>query len=253
MESPAVSAPVVLESEGGVAQILPRGGLMSPIRLVHITKFRSTRPVWLYHELKEIYGQSALPPLEVASFADIPGFRKNKPQWLLEMNPNGKVPCMAHNDIVMFEGGAICSYFLELFDVNRILLPRDPKAVSLYYQLVSWCASTLDNLVATSSPINIILDPDRPSRPMDDIVTNKKYFDEIEAPYLTKILRSAKGPYMCGANFTAADVIIGFHLIVGARDKMQPTWITREVYPEIFDYVECLRSRSAFILATSPV
>ena len=224
---------------------------MSSIRIVHIPKFRSTRPVWLYYELLEIYGDAALPQLELSSFDDVSDFRKNKPEWLLEMNPNGKVPSMAHDKVVMFEGGAICSYLLELFDVDRQLLPRDPEAMSLYYQLVSWCASTLDNLVATSSPINIILDKENPSRPMDDIATNIKYFDEIEAPYFTKVLRSTGGPYMCGERFTAADVIIGYHLLLGARDKMQPSWILRESHPELYDYVERLRNRPALQKAMS--
>jgi hypothetical protein len=94
------------------------------IRIVHIPRFRSTRPVWMYHELKQLYKQdSALPAMEVTTFRDIPSFRINKPQWLLDMNPNGKVPTMADDSVVMFEGGAICSYLLDRFDTGRKLLP----------------------------------------------------------------------------------------------------------------------------------
>lgn len=221
-----------------------------PIRLVHIPRFRSTRPVWMYHELKQIYGDS-LPPLDIATFTDIPSFRACKPQWLLDMNPNGKVPTMTHGPIVMFEGGAICSYFLDQFDQERKLLPKNPAATSLYYQMVSWCASTLDNLVATTSPINVVLDPKTAARPMDDVEVNQKYFDEVFAPYFTKQLAASGGPYLCGSEFSAADVIIGFFLVV-AKEKMQPAWVDAVRYPAIDSYVALLRHRPALEIAMTP-
>ena len=225
--------------------------LLEPIRLVHIPRFRSTRPVWMYHELKRVYGDR-MPALDLTTFTDIPAFRSNKPKWLLEMNPNGKVPTMAHGDIVMFEGGAICSYLLDMYDTDRILLPRDPESVSLYYLLVSWCASTLDNLTATSSPINIVLDKTTPNakRPMDDVEVNQKYFNEIAAPYLTKQLNKSGGPYICGTQFTAADVILGYNLMI-AKEKMQPTWLEETVYPELCAYVTLLRARPEMELAVT--
>ena len=217
------------------------------IKIVHIPRFRSTRPVWMYYELKELYG-SKLPDLEITTFTDIPSFRLNKPQWLLDMNPNGKVPTMAHGDIVLFEGGAICSYLLDLYDQDRILLSKDPKIMSMYYLIVSWCASTLDNLIATSSPINIILDPTvaATTRPMDNVIINQTYFNTIFIPYFLKEYKKNGGPYLCGREFTAVDVIIGYFLLL-AKEKMNPTWIeeTDEVYSEIVAYIELLKTRPA--------
>jgi glutathione S-transferase len=230
------------------------GVLSSTIRMVHIPKFRSTRSVWMYHELKTIYG-TKMPEMEITTFTDIPSFRNNKPQWLLDMNPNGKVPTMAHGPICMFEGGAICSYLLDLYDTDRKLLPKDPQAVSTYYLLVSWCASTLDNLIATSSPISIALDSTAKAiRPMDDVGPNRKYFDEIFVPYLMKQLTvtAEGGGFLCGDSFSAADVIIGFFLLM-AKEKMNPTWLEEERYPEIVAYLERLKSRPSFQKATSPV
>ena len=217
---------------------------MIPLKIVHIPRFRSTRAVWMYFELKEIYGDK-LPPLEITTFTDIAAFRSSKPQWLLDLNPNGKVPTMSHGSIVMFEGGAICSYLLDQFDINRLLLPRDPLAVSLYYMFVSWCASTIDNLTATSSPINIVLTPQQQQqRPMDDVDTNLKYFEEIVAPYLNKQLHQSGGPYLCGERFTAVDVIVGY-CVMQAAEKMQPAWIVEDKHPELFHYLKTLQLRPA--------
>ena len=223
---------------------------MLPIRLVHIPRFRSTRPVWMYHELIQLYGNS-LPNLELSTFTDIPAFRASKPQWLLDMNPNGKVPTMAHGSLVMFEGGAICSYLLDKYDGDRQLLPKKDESMALYYQMVSWCASTLDNLIATSSPINVVLGKDAP-RPMDDLITNKKYFDEIFVPFFNKQLATSGGPYLCGIQFTAADVILGF-FVMQSRDKMVPTWIEKETNPAMHAYVDLLLSRPALQKAISPL
>ena len=225
---------------------------MNSVRMVHIPRFRSTRAVWMFQELKALYGGS-MPDLEITSFSDIPSFRANKPQWLLDMNPNGTVPSMSYGDIVMFEGGAICSFFLHCFDKENKILPKDPAGVALYYQMVSWSASTVDNLTATSSALNIVLDKSLPRpRPMDDVATNQKYFDEIYTPFLLKVLTKSKGEYLYGESFSAADVIVGYTLITAA-EKMVPAWISPDVHPEIYRYYQVLRARSGFQFAISPV
>jgi glutathione S-transferase len=228
---------------------------MNPIRLVHIPRFRSTRAVWMFQELKAIYG-TAMPPLEISTFTDIASFRTSKPQWLLDINPNGKVPSMQHGEVSMFEGGAIASYLLHQYDHRKILLPPDPAIVAMYYLFVSWTASTLDTLTATSGPLNIVLDKSDPTkpipRPMDDVETNQKYFDEVFAPHLEKILYKSGGPYLCGATFTAADVIIGYN-ILNFREKMEPAWIGPELHPVIFDYYNALCARQGLQFAIGEV
>ena len=225
--------------------------MSAAIRVVHIPKFRSSRVVWMYHELQELYG-SNVPNLELTTFKDISSFRLNKPQWLLDINPNGKVPTMVHGPVVMFEGGAICSYLIDLFDTDRKLLPRDAEAMSIYYMMVSWCASTLDNLMATSSPIAIVLDRATAPKPMDDVDTNHKYFVEILVPYFSKQINKSGGPYLCGAQFTAADVILGYFLL-RATDKFVPAWVSPTENPDMYVYVQLLLQRPALQKAICPV
>ena len=94
----------------------------------------------MFQELKTIYGPT-MPPLEISTFKDITSFRQSKPKWLLDINPNGKVPSMQHGDISMFEGGAISSFLLHMYDHRKILLPPDPATIAMYYLFVSWTAS----------------------------------------------------------------------------------------------------------------
>lgn len=225
------------------------------IKLIHIPRFRSTRALWLYYELQLLYQQSEIPKIDLVTFHDINSFRINKPKWLLDINPNGKVPTMVHNSIVMFESGAICSYLLDQFDVERLLLPRNAQYVSSFYLYISWCASTIDNLTATSSPLSIIQSGkcnDNNLRPMDNITENLKYFNEIVAPYISKELTNNGGPYLCGINFTAADIILGYNIIM-MIEKMQPSWIACDHHPEIHKYYLLIRNRPALLQALSPV
>eukprot|EP00808_Paulinella_micropora_P004353 g61060.t1 len=87
--------------------------------------------------------------------------------------------------------------------------------------------------------------------------TDRKYWDEIAAPFISKELRQSGGPFLCGKQFTAADCIVGFMMLVGLKDKMKSQqgegWISPEHTPGLDAYVECLRSRPAFQLAVAPI
>ena len=156
---------------------------------------------------------------------------------------------MVHGDISMFEGGAMCSYFIDQFDVERKLLPRDPDAVAKYYLFNAWCASTLDNLIAMTSPLQIAL-PLGTAPPAGSEELHRKYFLEQAAPYVTKELRRSGGDFICGQCFTAADIVLGFLLIFAKR---RFGWISSEATPELDAYVEILAARPAFQRATAPI
>ncbi len=67
---------------------------MRSLVLYHIPTFRSSRALWMYLELMGCYDepQRVLPRLVLNEFRDVERFRNEKPAWLLEMNPNGKIP-----------------------------------------------------------------------------------------------------------------------------------------------------------------
>lgn len=50
---------------------------------------------------------------------------KNKPSWLFEKNPLGKVPILEQNGKLMFESLAVCDYLDEMYP-NPPLHPSDP-------------------------------------------------------------------------------------------------------------------------------
>lgn len=50
---------------------------------------------------------------------------KNKPSWLFEKNPIGKVPILELNGKLMFESLPVCDYLDEVYP-NPPLYPSDP-------------------------------------------------------------------------------------------------------------------------------
>jgi glutathione S-transferase len=203
----------------------------------------------MYHELKSMY-QDSMPDLELTTFDNLDEFRSSKPPWLLAMNPNGKVPALCHGSICMFESTAICSYFLDRFDLSRRLLPTDDRAVSLYYLYAAWTASALDNLTATSSPIQRVLESGS-SKFDEDSETSKRSLYEVAAPQLEAHLKESCGPFLVGREFTAVDVVVGFWLR-GPIVKVSPPWLTPDTHPEICSYFHNVTSRPGYSAAVAP-
>ena len=80
--------------------------------------------------------------------------RTDKPKELLAANPNGKVPTFIDGNATMFEGCAILHYILDHYDFDSALGDKRDKVFSAaLYKLSFYAAGTVDNLFATSSPI----------------------------------------------------------------------------------------------------
>ena len=130
---------------------------MKPIKIFHIPGFRSTRAVWMFYELKQIYG-SKMPELEIR-LLDPETIRTDKPADLLEANPNGKIPAMIDQDIVMWDGTAICYYLLEKYDTEGILAPKnDFEFRAKLHQFSFYASGTVDQLSARSSTVEMVLE-----------------------------------------------------------------------------------------------
>ena len=84
-----------------------------PLTLYHVPMFRSSRALFMLHELKTIYGDE-MPDFNVVEY-DPNLFRSKKPETFLSLNPNGKVPVLVDGDVVMSDSCAICLYLLDRF------------------------------------------------------------------------------------------------------------------------------------------
>jgi len=193
------------------------------LHLYHIPGFRSTRALWLFLELEQALRKSPgsfnLPKLYVHEFKDVAAFRQSKPEWYLEYNPNGKVPTLIDEakDVVVWESCAVCSYLLDEYDIDGILLAKDSSTKAMYNQLAFYASGTLDNLTSTSSPVQRAVNEITQGKPnMNPVIKpeNKHAWKEYCAPYFEELLRKRDGPYILGQKFSAIDVILGLDMFV---------------------------------------
>ena len=205
--------------------------MVDKLVLYHVPLFRSSRALWMFYELKELYG-SRIPDIDVHEL-DPDTFRTSKPAELLQHNPNGKVPTLIHNDIVMWDSCAICLYFLDMFDLDDILAPKDPMFRAKLYKLMFYISGTVDNLTATSSPVQMVLENKKPGEDEAVIAANKKAYQILVGPILADEL--GEGPWLFGQQFTALDVVFGYN--------MQSIFDKRGWYADELDSLKKYRKR----------
>jgi glutathione S-transferase len=181
--------------------------------LWHVSKFRSARALFMWRELELLY-PGELPPLTVISM-DEATLRENKPEDLLKVNRQGKVPTFLSDDgLVLFESAAICNYFCRRFDKEeKLLKSSDANFMARHDMIAHYVCGTADNILATSSPIQRVLDNPKPGNTAEMLAVNEKAWHTLVAPTLQDFVQSRSKE----SDFTASDVILGFNLAACAR------------------------------------
>jgi glutathione S-transferase len=131
----------------------------------------------------------------------------------LAINPMGKVPAIRHGETVVTEAAAICAYLADAFpDTGMAPPPGNPRR-GPYYRWMFFAAGPLEAVV-TAKTLGLLAPADKSA-----MAGYGTYEDTIAA------LETAvgKGPYICGDQFTAADVYvgaqIGWGMMFGTIDK----------------------------------
>jgi glutathione S-transferase len=131
----------------------------------------------------------------------------------LAINPMGKVPAIRHGETVVTEGAAICAYLADAFpDAGLAPPPGNPKR-GPYYRWLFFAAGPVEAAV-TAKSLGLLAPPDKAM--MAGYGTFEAVIDTLESAI-------AGGPYICGDQFTAADVYvgsqIGWGMMFGSIDK----------------------------------
>lgn len=177
---------------------------------------------WLLEELNIAYEVKVLqygPEMKSAEF--------------LALNPMGKVPVITHGDVVVTEAAAICAYLADQFADKQLAPAPDSPERATYYRWLFFAAGPLE-MATTAKAYNWRLDADNAAAAGCGL-----YQDTLNA------LETAltKGPYICGEQFTAADVYVGSHIEWGMM------FDTLEKRPVFTEYVQRLQAREAAIRA----
>ena len=131
----------------------------------------------------------------------------------LAVNPMGKVPALQHKGTVVTEAAAICAYLADCFPDKQLIPPAGDARSASYYRWLFFAAGPLE-MAATAKALGWQVAEDKSA-----MIGFGTYGDTLNA--LETAL--APGPYICGDQFTAADVYLGSSLgwgmMFGTIDK----------------------------------
>jgi glutathione S-transferase len=151
----------------------------------------------------------------------------------LAINPMGKVPAITHGDAVVTEGAAICAYLADAFpEAGLAPTPTSPLRAP-YYRWLFFAAGPVEAAV-TGKSLGLLAPADK------KMTAGYGSFEEtIDALQLAV----SGSPYICGDQFTAADVYvgaqIGWGMMFGSIDKR----------PVFTDYYARISARPAAVRA----
>lgn len=134
------------------------------------------------------------------------GASMKAPEYLA-INPMGKVPALTHGATVVTENAAICAYLADAFPQAGLAPPPGDPARGPYYRWLFFAAGPLE-AAATNKALKFEVPKDR--EPMMGYGTYGAALDALEGAV-------AKGPYLAGDRFSAADLYVASHLAFGMQ------------------------------------
>ena len=150
------------------------------------------------------------------------GYRESmKGPDFLAINPMGKVPTIKHGDTVVTESAAICAYLADAFPDAGLAPPAGSRLRGTYYRWLFFAAGPVEAAV-TNKALKVEVSDEQQA--FVGYGTFETAIDNLENAL-------KPGPYICGDQFTAADLYvgsqIGFGMMFGSIEK-------RPIFEEYF-------------------
>ncbi|HYI48647.1 MAG TPA: glutathione S-transferase family protein [Allosphingosinicella sp.] len=131
----------------------------------------------------------------------------------LAINPMGKVPALKHGDTIVTETAAICAYLADAFPDTGLAPPPGHRQRGAYYRWLFFAAGPVEAAV-TNKALKVEVSDEQ--RAFVGYGSFDAAIDALEVAI-------APGPYICGEQFTAADLYvgsqIGFGMMFGSIEK----------------------------------
>ena len=180
------------------------------LTLHHCVSARSFRPLWMLEEIGHDYELCMLPfPPRV------------KERSYLEVNPLGTVPALFDGAVRMTESAAICQYLAAKYAAGVLDVAVHEPDFSAYLNFLHFGEATL------TFPQTLVLR----YRHFEPAERRQPQVADDYAKWFLARLRTLeplllKQPYLCAGRFTAADVSVGYALLLarhlGLSDAFTP-------------------------------
>jgi glutathione S-transferase len=161
--------------------------------------------------------------------------RPTSPKPFAQQTPFGKVPAIEDGGVVMFESGAILEYVLERYGDGRLAPPRDSPQWGPFLQWVHFAETAFQGLGNMAWHVMSRQDADQLPQAIADYRTwATASLDTLESALAGK-------DFILGADFTGADIMLGYTLLVAKSFGVLGT-----EHPRVERYFERLSSRPAY-------
>ena len=195
------------------------------ITLHHCVSARSFRPLWLLEEIGLSYELAMLPfPPRVLS------------RTYLELNPLGTVPMLTDGAMRMTESAAICQYLAARFSAGRLDVGRDEPDFGPYLNYLHFGEATL------TFPQTLVLRYahfESGERKQPQVADDYAKWFLARQRTLEPLLAGRE--YLCAGRFTAADVSVGYALLLA-----QHLGLAERFTPSVTEYWKRLQARPGF-------
>jgi glutathione S-transferase len=197
-----------------------RGGTfsMSNLTLYHASPSRSSVVLWMLEEIGA--------PYEVKLLSLSAGDNL-KPDYLA-VNPMGKVPALDHDGTVITEVAAICAYLADAFPEKKLNVPIGTPRRGVYLKWLFFGPGCFEPAVI-----------DRAAPRKEPARRAMLGYGDFDTTMDVVAQAVARGPWLMGEQFTAADVVIGALVRWGMMFKMVPE------RKEFLDYAARVAARPA--------
>jgi glutathione S-transferase len=147
----------------------------------------------------------------------------------LAVNPMGKVPALRHGDVVVTEAAAICAYLADAFPDAKLAPPPGDRRRGPYYRWLFFASGPLEAAVSNKA-LGFMVPPER------ERMVGYGRLDTVMGVLQAAL---ARGEYLVGDDFTAADLYVGSQIGFGMMFR------TIERYPAFEQYWERISARPA--------
>ena len=191
---------------------------MPALTLYHAAPSRSSVVLWMLEELGEPYD------VHLISLAK----GENRTPAYEAINPMGKVPALKHGDTVITEVAAICTYLADEFPAAKLAVPVGTPQRGVYLKWLFFGPGCIEPAVI-----------DRAAPRKEEPRRGMLGYGDFDTAMNVVAAAVAKGPWLMGEQFTAADVVIGSNIRWGTMFKLIPE------RPEFAAYAARIAARSA--------
>ena len=154
----------------------------------------------------------------------------------LAISRMGEVPALTHGDTVITEAAAICAYLADLFPDKNLAPPPGSAARGAYYRWLFFAAAPLE-AAFVGKLVGHLATPAQAS--------TVGYGSYAQAMDTLEFAITQGTPYLCGDQFTAADLYLtaalGWGMYAGGIEKR----------PAFERYVQPIMQREAYVRATA--